>query len=92
MIAAKIVPLGNSLGVRLPKTFLESMGINAKDAAIAIDLVEDAIIIRKQENAQPRKSFEQLMETYYGKPFDQIDAYIESPEVDWGDKAGDEVW
>lgn len=92
MIAAKIIPIGNSLGVRLPKPFLESIGADERDSAVGIELIDNAIVIRKQESASDYKSFEKLMEDFYQKPFDQIDVYMESPEIDWGGKMGDEIW
>jgi len=92
MFTTKIVSIGNSLGVCLPKPFLESIGANERGSTVGIELIEDTIVIRKQDCERDYKSFEKLMEDYYQKPFDEIDVYMTSPEVDWCGKMGDEVW
>jgi len=87
-----IVKWGNSRGVRLPKPFLESLGLKDNDT---VDILTDngAIIIKKSEKAQ-RKTLKQRVEEFYGKDFET--AIKENPyefeEVDWGKPVGDEIW
>ena len=92
MATAKIVRMGNSLGVRIPKIFLEYLGVNFKGAAVTMEMSDNAIVIKKQESTREKKSFERLMEDYYQKPFDEIDVRIESEEAPWGTPVGGEVW
>ena len=87
---AKIVPLGNSLGVRLPSSFLKAIGANDKGTPVSIELSGEAIIVRKKESR--RKTYEEMMEDFYHKPFDEIDVYLDGKEIDWGKPSGDEIW
>lgn len=90
MVATKIVPVGNGLGIRLPRSFLEAIGANRKDTPVSIVLANDAIIIRKQ--VRKRKTYEALMEDFYQKPFAEIDVYLHEAEIDWGNPSGEEIW
>lgn len=92
MTSSKIVPMGNSLGVRIPKSFLEYLGVNFKDASVVMELNDDSIIIKKQDAARERRSYKQIMEDFYHKPIEEIDVRIGGEEIDWGDPVGDEIW
>ena len=73
---------GNSQGLRIPKLFLEALGIRENDH-VEIERVDDSIIIRK------------LIKSQKLTLDDIFDGYTENPqleEFDWGDPVGKEVW
>jgi len=80
---------GNSLGIRIPKYILESTNIKENDN---VDIKQrDNIIIISKPNKIPHKTLEERLTEFYKKPLDQI-TVIESAEIDWGKKAGEEEW
>ena len=46
---AKIVPIGNSKGIRIPKRLLVKYGL---DESVEIKETENGILLRKEENSQ----------------------------------------
>lgn len=91
-VDTKIVSIGNSLGIRLPMPFLKALGANAKDTLVSIELENDSIIVCRHKAERKRKSYEEMMEEFYGKPFSEIDVYFDGQEMDWGQPTGKEVW
>lgn len=75
----RIFKIGNSLGVRIPKTFADEIGINKGDN-MNITKEKDEIIISKSEELSIKKLFEGYTGDY------------KTEEIDWGDTIGDEVW
>lgn len=64
--------MGNSQGIRIPKAFLESLGMKENDN-VELQRVDDSIIIRKM--ATPQKLtlddiFDGYTENYQPKEFD----------------------
>jgi antitoxin MazE len=91
-MTSTITKLGNSRGIRLPKPYLENLGIKENDT-VDISLEGDTIIIKKSTKKK-RKTIEQRFEEFYGVDFET--AVRENPydfeEIDWGPPVGDEIW
>lgn len=86
---ATVQKWGHSLGLRIPKVLLETLGIRENDR-VELSQSEDTITIRKASRA-PHKTLEERLTAFYGKPIDEIDR-IESSEFDWGKPVGQEIW
>lgn len=73
---------GNSQGIRIPKAFLEALGMSENDV-VELDRVNDNIVIKKvkQENVL---TLDDIFKGYDGKN--------ETEEFDWGSPIGKEVW
>ena len=80
---ASIVKWGNSQGVRLPKTLLESVALSEDDE---VELVAegDRIVIKKANRPTRHRTIQERFEGFTG--------IYESPEIDWGEPAGREIW
>jgi len=87
---AIITKWGNSKGIRIPKPYLENLGLNENDV-VNISINDDTIIIKKPSK---RKSIEQRFEEFYGTDFES--ALEKNPYnfelLDWGKPEGDEIW
>ena len=73
---------GNSQGIRIPKAFLESLGMKENDN-VEIERVDDSIVIKKIITSQKltlNDIFDGYTENYQPKEFD------------WGNPVGKEVW
>lgn len=79
---ATIQKWGNSQGIRIPKAFLEALGMKENDI-VELDRIEDNIIIKKI-NKNEKLSLEDIFKDYNGD-------YI-AEEFDWGSPIGKEVW
>jgi antitoxin MazE len=86
---ATVQKWGNSNGIRIPKAFLEALGIRENDQ---VELLQesDSITIKKATTFS-HKTLEQRLTAYYGKPIEQIER-IPTEEVAWGNPEGHEVW
>lgn len=89
----------NHHGMAIDGAFLSKYNAYVRDflvmASIEVKIMDEKQeYIPEKENRDVRshKSLEQRAEEFYGKPFDQINERMESPELDWGAPAGDEVW
>jgi len=86
---------GNSQAVRLPKIILDELFLRENDA---VDIVaeNDSIVIKKvSRKRRAKKSLEERLVAYYGKPIDEIladDTLYTPTEYDWGKPVGKEVW
>ena len=83
-----IVKWGNSHGIRLPKAFLQNMGILENDP-VNIALENERIIIKKI-NKNEHKTIKQRLMDFYGENYEQYST--PQTEIDWGKPAGNEVW
>ncbi|MCD7775582.1 MAG: AbrB/MazE/SpoVT family DNA-binding domain-containing protein [Clostridiales bacterium] len=71
---------GNSQGIRIPKFMLDEVHwCEGEPLMLRID--KDKIIVEK---AEPRKNIIELFADFEGE-------YV-SPEIDWGEPAGKEIW
>lgn len=78
----KLQKWGNSQGIRIPKSILESVNWN-DDEKIELKIENDKIILEKVDNTK-RKNIKELFENFNGK-YEPID-------IDWGKPEGDEIW
>jgi len=89
-MTATITKWGNSKGVRIPKPYLENLGLSENDV-VSISINGDAIVIKKPSS---RKTIEQRFEEFYGTDFES--AVEENPYdfelLDWGKPKGEEIW
>ncbi len=79
---------GNSQGIRLPKSIVESLGVSV-GSPVTVEMSEDRsqIIIRPTMESRPirgRYRIEDLIEQSSSKAFDG--------EYDWGSAVGKEIW
>lgn len=79
---ATIQKWGNSQGIRIPKAFLEAVGL-AENDCVELERVDNSIVIRK---AIPSKTVT-LDEIFAG----YSESYV-AEELDWGEPVGREVW
>lgn len=86
---ATVQKWGNSLGIRIPKVFLDAASIVENDK---VELQQDgeSISIRKLAPTTHRTLEERLV-AFYGKPIETI-AVEPAAEYDWGESRGNEVW
>lgn len=75
---------GNSRGVRIPKVFLDGLGLKENDRVELIQTGSE-ILVRK---AVAHRSLEDRLTAFYGKPIEEIERLPENPEVEWGVPAG----
>lgn len=90
MMYATIQKWGNSQGIRIPKSFLESFGLCENDK---VDLVEkeEGIVIKKIAQNK-HKTIEERLEDFYKLPIEQIRIDEQLDEMSWGNAAGEEIW
>ena len=79
---------GNSQGLRIPKAFLDTLGLKENDQ-VEISCQDDSITIRKSKS--PHRTLEDRLTAFYGMPLDQISPTIQY-EVPWGGPEGQESW
>lgn len=85
VLSTKIVKLGNSQGVRLPKSLLKEIGIvNPINTPVQVSVADGKIVISSQAETS------RLMQRFAG--FDLDDYFDNSHQVedDWGDPVGKE--
>ena len=88
---ATIQPWGNSQGLRIPKSTLQSVGFAVSDR---VELVpaENELVIRKATPQKRHRTLRERLEEFYGLPFDEIQRSASEPEIDWGPPVGEEIW
>ena len=79
---ATIQKWGNSQGIRIPKAFLEAVGMGENDL-VEINRDDDNIVITKIKEKKGL-TLEDIFKDYDGE-------YV-AEEFDWGSPAGKEVW
>lgn len=77
---ATIQKWGNSQGIRIPKAFLEALGM-AKNDVVELDRVDDNIVIRKV-----KKRTKLTLDDIFNNDEDTAEKF------DWGVPVGKEVW
>ena len=90
MYSAKIQKWGNSQGLRIPKTLLDSLGLHENDK-VQLFQDEDGIRIKKAE-PEKHSSLEQRLTAFYGVPVEEIGRIEGDQEFDWGRTMGAEQW
>lgn len=79
---ATIQKWGNSQGIRIPKAFLEALGMSENDV-VELDRVNDNIVIKKVK-PQNTLTIDDIFKGYDGE--------YKPEEFDWGTPVGKEVW
>ena len=79
---ATIQKWGNSQGIRIPKAFLEALGM-AENDIVELNRVEDNLVITKVKK-EKELTLEEIFKDYKGE--------YRTEEFDWGSPAGKEVW
>lgn len=91
-MTAKVIGIGNSAGIVIPASLLSALRLK-KDDRVTILETPTGFEVKKVE--KPR-TFEELIESYYGKPFDEAVAQFKSEgddtKIDWGPARGAEEW
>lgn len=72
---------GNSNGIRIPSTFLNSLKIKTNDR-INIEQINDKIILSKVK--KPKVSLKELFNSYRGEKL--------SKDFEWDEPQGKEIW
>lgn len=78
---ASVVPIGNSKGIRIPKTILEQCKI--KDEVVIE--VEDETILIKPVRHRPRKNWGKAFQKMHGQNEDDliVDDMLDVETLDW---------
>lgn len=79
---ATIQKWGNSQGIRIPKAFLEALGMMENDL-VELSRVDDNIVIKKVKK-ENKLTLEQIFKDYEGE--------TTAEEFDWSAPVGKEVW
>lgn len=79
---ATIQKWGNSQGIRIPKAFLEALGMMENDL-VELNRVDDNIVITKVKEKK-ELTLEEIFKDYDGE-------YV-AEKFDWGSPVGREVW
>ena len=91
-MTAVVSKWGTSRGIRLPKPYLEDIGLKENDV-VDIEIKDNVIMIKKSE-VRKRKTIEERFEEFYDTDFKT--AIENNPYdfelVDWGKPEGEEVW
>lgn len=74
---------GNSQGIRIPKAFLEAIGMKVNDP-VEIERQDNCIIIKKLENRKTELTLDDIFSGY--------DSDYKPEEYDWGKPIGKEAW
>ena len=73
---------GNSQGIRIPKSILDSVNWSENEK-IQI-MIENGKLILEKAKDNKRKNIKELFKDYKGD--------YKSEEIDWGEPQGDEIW
>jgi antitoxin MazE len=79
---ATIQKWGNSQGIRIPKAFLDALGMTENDT-VELNRVNDNIVITKV-NTNKELTLDDIFKDYDGE--------LKTDEFDWGSPIGKEVW
>ena len=83
-----VVKWGNSHGIRLPKAFLNNIGIKENDP-VDIRLENEKIVIKKLK-PKKYKTLKQRLFEFYGENYEHISE--PQKEYNWGKPVGKEIW
>lgn len=82
---ATIQKWGNSQGIRIPKAFLEALGMKENDL-VELSRIDDNIVIKKVKETKKET------ELTLADIFKDYDGKSTAEEFDWGSPVGREVW
>ncbi|MCL2089056.1 MAG: AbrB/MazE/SpoVT family DNA-binding domain-containing protein [Oscillospiraceae bacterium] len=81
---AKVSAWGGSIGIRIPKSVIEQIGISDK-STVSLKVLNGKELLVSPMPIKEKKTLAQLFEEYPGD-------YMNEEELDWGEPVGDEVW
>lgn len=84
---ANVQKWGNSLAIRFPKRMMDSLGIKENDEVLIIQTGDSFTISKRKKHI----SLKERIETFYGKPIDEIDM-VREDEISTGEPRGEEIW
>ena len=73
---------GNSQGIRIPKAFLDALGMMENDL-VELSRIDDNIVIKKVKK-ENKLTLDDIFKDYDGEG--------KAEEFDWGEPFGKEVW
>lgn len=89
---AKIVGIGNSAGIVIPAALMSALSLKKNDR-VSISETENGFVVTKV--AEEPKTFEALLESFYGKPYSEASTLFQHEgddvAIDWGDARGEEL-
>jgi antitoxin MazE len=80
MVTQKVNLWGNSLGIRLPQSIIQQIGLKQGDL-VSISTEENKIILSL---AKPKYNLDELLRN--------VTPDMQHDEMDWGEPAGEESW
>jgi antitoxin component of MazEF toxin-antitoxin module len=91
VIGAKTVRVnrwGNGLGIRLPKEFIDSVGIT-ETSRLEVRAIEDGLVISCAKELRRHIPLAERLRDYHGQPYELTDE-----DKQWQDMkpVGDEIW
>jgi len=84
---AVIKKWGNSYGIRFPKVIVEALKVK-EDDKIIMTMAGDSLLIKKEKESN---YLIERLESFYNKPFDEIDFIDSEEEIDYGVPIGREI-
>ena len=75
---------GNGLGIRLPKEFIDKIGIT-ETSRVEISEVDGQLIVVRAKEARRHIPIAERLKDWNGTP-------AEPEVIDWGEPVGDEEW
>lgn len=76
---------GNSYGIRFSKVIVEAMKLKEDDKMI-ITIADNSLLIKKDKNI-----LQERLESFYNKPFAEIEFIDSGEEIDYGIPVGNEI-
>ncbi len=80
-VVTSISKWGNSCGIRIPKRFLDELGLITGDR-LEVCVVDDTIVIKKLQQCKKYKNLKERREDFYQCSYDKI-AVRETEEIKW---------
>ena len=73
---------GNSQGIRLPKSYLDAIGLDVNDSVEILRNGDDIVVHKIKKSSE--LTLEDIFEGYNGD--------YKATEADWGERVGSEEW
>jgi antitoxin MazE len=79
---------GNSHAIRIPKVFLDELNLHENEK-VEIELNSEGISIKKF-TPQSHVTLQEHLESFFGKPLQQVELNLHENEMEWGASRGEE--
>lgn len=80
-VVTSISKWGNSCGIRIPKRFLDELGLITGDR-LEVCVVDDTLVIRKVQQHKKYKDLKERIEDFYKCSYDEV-VVSETEEIKW---------